>query len=184
VSDRTDPIVVVAYDPGWPGTFRTLGRQIRTALGATARRVDHVGSTAVPGLDAKPAIDIQVSVTELEPSGAFVRPLEGLGLEFIADNPDRSKRFFRARPGIPAAHVHVRPWGSFDEQLNLLFRDYLRTHRDAAEEYAAVKRELALRFRDDRPGYVRAKESTVWSILRRAHDWAQESAWAPGSSDA
>ncbi|MGI0155866.1 MAG: GrpB family protein, partial [Thermoplasmata archaeon] len=67
--------------------------------------------------------------------------------------------------------------------LNLLLRDYLWTHADSVREYARVKRTLAERFRDDREGYVRAKEPTVWSLLRRAHEWAEESGWDPAPSD-
>lgn len=178
------PIVVVEYDPGWPGNFGDRSRALREALGPVARRIDHVGSTAVPGIAAKPVIDIQLSVQDLAPEEAYRTPLERLGYRLLLDNPDRSKRFFDGPADGPATHLHVRRVGSFDEQLNLLFRDYLRTHPADAREYARVKRELAGRFRDDRPGYVRAKEPTVWAVLRSAHDWAQSAGWAPGPSDA
>jgi GrpB-like predicted nucleotidyltransferase (UPF0157 family) len=178
------PIVIETADPRWPQEFRTIASRLRTALGPTALRIDHVGSTAVPGLDAKPVIDIQVSVARLDPDELFRRPLESLGYVLHADNPDRTKRFFGPPPGTRPVHIHVRCAGSFDEQLNLLLRDYLRTHAEAGREYAQRKWELAERFRTDREGYVRAKEPTIWSILVRAHDWAQSSGWAPGSSDA
>jgi len=177
------PIVIVPYDPRWPEEFREIATHLRSALGRVAIRIDHVGSTAVPGLDAKPVIDVQVSVAELTPDGPFRTPLETLGYRFHENNADRSKRFFLGPEGTAPVHLHVRELGSFDERLNLLFRDYLRSHGDAITEYARVKRELANRFRNDREGYVRAKEPTVWSILRRAHDWSQETAWRPGPSD-
>lgn len=179
-----DPIVVVAYDPAWPGEFREIGGRIRAALGPVARRIDHVGSTSVPGLDAKPVIDIQVSVEALEPREVFRAPLASLGYVHHPDNPERTKRFFKHGPGMRQTHLHVRVQGTFDEQLNLLFRDYLRSHPDAAKEYAAVKWGLAEKYRNDREGYVRAKDPTVWSLLRRAHDWSQVTGWAPGPSDA
>ena len=179
-----DPIVIVPYDPGWPGAFRRIGEQLRSTLGPVARRIDHVGSTAVPGLDAKPVIDVQVSVAALVPESPYLEPLRSAGYRWRADNPDRSKRFFREPLGAARSHVHVREAGSFDEQLNLLLRDYLRVQPAAATEYARVKRELAGRFRNDREGYVRAKEPTVWSLLRAAHDWSQANAWHPGPSDA
>jgi GrpB-like predicted nucleotidyltransferase (UPF0157 family) len=157
---------------------------LRHALGPVALRIDHVGSTAVPGLDAKPVIDIQVSVTHLGPEAPYRVPLEGAGFLLQAANPDRSKRFFREPSGTRRAHVHVRPAGSFEEQLNLLFRDFLRSDAGARHEYARTKRELAERFRADREGYVRAKEPTVWAILLRAHDWLQATNWSPGPSDA
>jgi len=177
------PIVIVPYDSRWPEEFREIGSHLRKALGRVAIRIDHVGSTAVAGLDAKPVIDIQVAVAELTPEEPFRVPLEGLGYRFHADNVDRSKRFFLGPEGLRPVHLHVRELGSFDERLNLLFRDYLRSHRDVAAEYARVKRELANTFRTDREGYVRAKEPTVWSILRAAHDWSQATGWRPGPTD-
>jgi GrpB-like predicted nucleotidyltransferase (UPF0157 family) len=184
VSDVDEPIIIQPYEARWVEEFRQIGRRLRATLGPLALRIDHVGSTSVPGLDAKPIIDIQVSVGRLEPSDPYRRPLEKLGFEFRAENPDRTKRFFRQPAGTRGIHVHVRPAGSFDEQLNLLLRDYLRTHSDAAKEYAQVKWTLAARFRDDREGYVRAKEPTIWALLVKAHDWAQGFGWSPAPSDA
>jgi len=179
-----DPIVVVRYDPAWPNEFRHIGGRLRAILGPVARRIDHVGSTAVPGLDAKPVIDVQVSVATLVPETPYLEPLEAKGYRWHRDNPDRTKRFFREPEGDPRTHVHVRVEGGFDEQLNLLLRDYLRNHLESAAEYARAKRSLAEKFRNDREGYVRAKEPSVWELIRRAHDWAQETGWGPGPSDA
>lgn len=178
------PIVIVPYDPAWPAEFRGVGSRLRSSLGDLANRIDHVGSTSVPGLDAKPVLDVQVSVASLELRQEVARRLTAVGFRYHADNPDRTKAFFLGKEGGLPIHVHVRARGSFDEQLNLLFRDFLRAHRDAVEEYARVKWDLAERFRNDREGYVRAKEPTVWALLCRAHDWAQLSGWSPGPSDA
>jgi len=182
--DPEEPVVVIPYDPRWPETFRQIATRLRSTLGPTARRIDHVGSTAVPGLDAKPVIDIQVSVATLAPEGPFLTPLETLGYRWHRENPDRTQRFFREPAGADRTHLHVREHGSFDEQLNLLLRDYLRHHPDAAAEYAGVKRSLAEKFRNDREGYVLAKEPTIWSLLVKAHDWSQHAGWRPGPSDA
>jgi GrpB-like predicted nucleotidyltransferase (UPF0157 family) len=113
---RPRAIEVVAYDPGWPGRFAELGRELRAGLGEVALRIDHIGSTAVPGLAAKPIIDIQVSVAAFEPLEAFRVPLERLGYVYRADNPERTKRYFREPPGRRRTHVHVRRAGSFSEQ--------------------------------------------------------------------
>jgi len=179
-----DPIVIVPFDARWAEEFRRIGASLRSALGPIALRIDHVGSTAVEGLDAKSVIDVQVSVANLEPGDPFRHPLQALGFVYCQDNRDRTKRYFREPSGTRRTHLHVRKVGSFDEQLNLLLRDYLRTHAEMAREYARTKRELATRFREDREGYVRAKEPAVWSILAQAHDWAQVSGWSPGPSDA
>jgi GrpB-like predicted nucleotidyltransferase (UPF0157 family) len=178
------PVEIVAYDPAWPARFAELGRELRAGLGEVALRIDHIGSTAVPGLAAKPIIDIQISVADFEPLAAYRQPLERLGYVYRADNPERTKRYFREPPGRRRTHVHVRRAGSFSEQWALLFRDYLRAHPDAAAEYAAVKRRLALRFRDDRRAYTDAKGPFLWEVIRRADEWAQAQGWQPGPTDA
>jgi GrpB-like predicted nucleotidyltransferase (UPF0157 family) len=183
VAPEKEPIIVVPYDPGWPQEFRHYAARLREALGPLAVRIDHVGSTSVPGLDAKPIVDIQVSVRALEPIDPYRAPIESLGYR-LEENDDRTKRAFRWPPGQRRTHLYARAAGSFDEQLNLLFRDYLRTHPEEARGYAKVKWGLAERFRNDREGYVNAKEPTVWAILQRAHTWGQETGWAPGASDA
>jgi GrpB-like predicted nucleotidyltransferase (UPF0157 family) len=177
-------IEIVPYDSAWPARFAELGRQLRAGLGDVALRIDHIGSTAVPGLAAKPVIDIQVSVAALEPVAPFRRPLTQLGYVYRADNPERTKRYFREPPGRRRTHVHVRRAGSFSEQWALLFRDYLRAHREAAAEYEAVKRRLAIRFRDDRHAYTDGKGPFMWEVIRRADEWAQAQGWLPGPSDA
>lgn len=179
------PVVFVAgYDPGWPLRFAELGGRLRQALGPVALRIDHIGSTSVPGLAAKPVIDIQVSVGGLEPVAAFRDPLVRLGFVYRAGNTERTKRYFREPPGQPRTHIHVRKAGSFSEQFPLLFRDFVRAHRAAAAEYEAVKRRLAARYPDDRRAYTDAKGGIFWDIIRRADDWAQRAGWEPGPSDA
>jgi len=176
-------VEIVTYDPTWPGRFRQLATQLRRALGATAHRIDHIGSTAVPGLDAKPVIDIQVSVPDLEPVDRYGRALASVGFVFRADNPDRTKRYFREAPGQPRTHIHVRPCGSWAEQFALLFRDFLRAHPAEAEQYAAIKYELAARYGEDREGYSDAKGPFIWEVMRDADRWSKLVGWRPGSSD-
>lgn len=179
-----DPIVVVPYDPAWPDLFAQLARGLRAELGAVALRIDHIGSTSVPQLAAKPVIDMQISVADFEPLDAFLQPLERLGYVFHADNPDLTKRYFREAPGQRRTHIHVRRAGSFTEQLALLFRDFLRTHPAVAEHYAQVKYELAEKYRYERQVYVEAKQPFIWSVISEASDWSQDVGWQPGPSDA
>ncbi|MGH2558293.1 MAG: GrpB family protein [Thermomicrobiales bacterium] len=178
-----DPIVVMPYAPEWPARFRELAAAMRRALGDVAVRIDHIGSTAIPGLAAKPIIDLQISVASLEPVAPFRDPLERLGYVWRSDNPDRTKRYFREAPGTPRTHIHVRQHGSWSEQFALLFRDYLRASPEIANQYAAVKYDLAERYRHDRQGYVDAKDPFIWSVMAEASDWSQEVGWEPGSSD-
>ncbi|MFI6740547.1 GrpB family protein [Nonomuraea sp. NPDC050451] len=177
-------VVIVDYEPAWPAMFAELATSMRRVLGDVAVRIDHIGSTSVAGLAAKPVIDVQISVRSFDPLEAFRAPLESMGLVYRADNPERTKRYFRETPGRRRTHVHVRQLGSFSQQFPLLFRDYLRSHPSAAAEYALVKRRYAAEFRHDRLGYVKAKDSFVWDVVRRADAWAQCIGWSPGPSDA
>jgi GrpB-like predicted nucleotidyltransferase (UPF0157 family) len=177
-------VEIAPYDPAWPTEFALIGRLLRQALGAAAVRIDHIGSTAVPGLAAKPVIDVQVTVRSFEPLDAYRAPLAEAGFVYRADNPDRTKRYFREPSGSRRTHIHVRLDGSFSQQLNLLFRDFLRADAPARDGYADLKRRCAERFRDDRVGYVDAKGPFVWDVLRRASEWHQRTGWAPGPSDA
>ncbi|MFF4574828.1 GrpB family protein [Streptomyces sp. NPDC001410] len=179
-----EPVEIVPYDPAWPAIFARWGEHLRAALGDAVARIDHIGSTSVPGLAAKPVIDIQISVASLEPTDTFLGPLTGMGFLYRADNPEQTKRYFREPPGQHRTHVHVRQLGSFSQQFPLLFRDYLRCHTSAATEYAAAKRRCAAKFRYDRPSYVRAKDPFVWDIIRRADAWAQDTGWLPDPTDA
>jgi len=180
----SDPIVIVPYDPEWPKRFAELGHRLRGALGDAALRIDHIGSTAVPGLDAKPIVDIQISVASFEPLDACRLPLERAGYVFRADNADRTKRYFRERPGDRRTHIHVRCAGSWSEQAGLLFRDYVRAHPDDAAQYAELKRALAGKHREDRVEYTDAKAPFIWDVLMRANRWSQDVGWEPGPSDA
>lgn len=181
-----EPIIVIAYDPSWPALFQALAVDLRGALGSVARRIDHIGSTSIPGLAAKPVIDIQISVGSFKPVAAFRIPLEGLGYRFRADNRERTKRYFREAPGMRRTHVHVRRNGSWNEQFALLFRDYLRAHPDAAAQFADLKLDLARQFSlpDQRHNYIAAKEPFIWETMRDADEWAKIVGWQPGPSDA
>jgi GrpB-like predicted nucleotidyltransferase (UPF0157 family) len=178
-------IVVVQYDPQWPRMFTEIGTLLRRELADIALRIDHVGSTAVHDLDAKPIIDIQISVAALEPIDAYRTSIERAGFVYRANNPELTKRYFRELPGDRRTHIHVRRAGSFSEQFALLFRDYLRTHREQAARYAALKHSLAAQFA--RPGqrlqYVEAKVPFTWETMHLADDWAQATGWEPGMSD-
>ena len=180
----TDQVIIVLYDPDWPRLFSSLGNALRAAMRETALRIDHIGSTAVPGLDAKPIIDVQISVADLEPLDGYRLPLEGLGFVWRANNPDLTKRYFREKPGECRTHIHVRRLGSWAEQVALLFRDYMRVHPLDARRYAELKYRLAQEYRDDRLAYTESKSVFVWEIMALADKWSQEVGWQPGPTDA
>lgn len=174
---------IAKYNPEWESMFRTVALPIRTVLNKQALRIDHVGSTAVAGLDAKPIVDIQISVPDLEGEGTYIPALERLGFVWRRENPDKTKHYFRERPGDRRTHIHVRRAGSFSEQMTLLFRDYLREHPAACLTYAEEKHRLMKLYKQDRPRYVEGKGPIVWEIMRDAHTWSQEIGWSPGASD-
>ena len=177
-------VTIVPYDPEWPGMFAKLGAALRGALGEVALRIDHIGSTSIPGMDAKPIIDVQISVASLDPVDPFRIPLESLGFVWRSNNPELTKRYFREKPGERRTHIHVRKAGSFSQQFPLLFRDYMRVHTEEIRPYAEMKYRLAEQYGEDREGYTIAKGPFVWAVIRKADQWAQDTGWQPGPSDA
>jgi GrpB-like predicted nucleotidyltransferase (UPF0157 family) len=167
-----DPVLIVPYDVSWPEWFQQLAYPLRQALGPVALRIDHIGSTSIPGLAAKPVIDIQISVADFEPLDAYRLPLEGLGYIFRADNPNLTQRYFREPLGHPRVHIHVMRAGSFGEQFALLFRDYVRTHPDVIAQYAKLKIGLAQRYQlaEERQLYTEAKRPFIWQVIAQADD--------------
>jgi GrpB-like predicted nucleotidyltransferase (UPF0157 family) len=170
-SDRHDPIEVVDYDPAWPDRFEQWRDRIAATIGPAAKRIEHVGSTSVPGLPAKPIIDVQVSVTDMTAQQTYVPALEQIGVQLRSR--DTLHRYFRPFPGMPReVHVHVCDLGSEWEHEHLLFRDYLRAHPHDARAYAEAKREAVLIWADDGWAYTDAKTEAILNILDKAEPWA------------
>lgn len=171
------------YDPRWKSLFRDVASRLRESLGDSAVRIDHVGSTSVAGLAAKPIIDIQISVRNYDDFSTYQTKIENVGFVLREENPDRTKRYFREIPGNRRTHVHVREAGSYSEQVTLLFRDFLRVHPDDCLRYAQEKHRLMKLYRAERPKYVEGKGPIVWDILQKAHIWSQEIGWRPSTTD-
>jgi GrpB-like predicted nucleotidyltransferase (UPF0157 family) len=168
-----DRVEIEPYDPSWPERFDREAAAIRRALGdGFAYRVVHVGSTAVPGLAAKPIIDVALEVPDRARWSSLVAPLAGLGYVHWAENPDTTKMFFVK--GMPpfgtrrTHHVHVHAPEAVATLVR--FRDHLRSHPDDAARYEAVKRELAERHPTDRDVYTSGKAEFVRAVLRKAAD--------------
>jgi GrpB-like predicted nucleotidyltransferase (UPF0157 family) len=178
-AERNDPVAIVAYDPLWPGRFETWRERLARTIGSPALRIEHIGSTAVPGLAAKPVVDIQVSVPDVADEDSYVPAIESVGFGLRYRNEGLGWRYFRPPPGLPReAQVHVCSVDSESERLHLLFRDYLRAHPAEADAYAAAKRVAAARHRDDRIAYTDAKDAFIHPALRRAEAWAGETGWS------
>ncbi|ACT01477.1 GrpB family protein [Paenibacillus sp. JDR-2] len=174
---------IAVHNPQWHDMFQETAAKLRAALGDIALRIDHIGSTSISGLDAKPIIDIQISVSRLAELDGYKSRLEQLGFVYREDNPDLSKRYFREAPGNCRIHIHVRQSGSFSEQMNLLFRGYLRQHPEDCLRYGQEKHRLMEQYKHERIKYVEGKGPIVWDILHKAHLWSQSAGWQPELTD-
>lgn len=183
--------MIEPYAERWADEFSRHARRLREVLGERALRIDHIGSTAVPGLAAKDRIDIQVTVVDL----ADANPLGDAGFGEFApvadhrppgaegDETDWQKRFFTDTGDERHANVHVRVDGRANQRYALLFRDYLRENPPAAAAYAELKRRLAAELRDVRH-YADVKDPACDLIMVAAEDWARLTGWNLSPSDA
>ncbi|GAA1970888.1 GrpB family protein [Amycolatopsis minnesotensis] len=163
---ESEPVVIVDYDDGWPALFDELRQPLAAALGTLTSRVEHVGSTSVPGLAAKPIIDMVIvldSAVDLDEAAARIRPL---GYERRGDSGVPGREAFSRPDGLPAHHLYASAADGEQLARQLAFRDALRASPEKARAYATLKRELARRFHTDRAGYTDAKTSFIESVLR------------------
>ena len=175
-SGRGVTIKLVPYDAQWPARYESWRARLEAVL--TPRRIDHIGSTAVPGLTAKSIIDIQVSVDDVADEPAYVPAIESLRLQLR--NRDSKHRYFRPFAGLPReVHVHVCTWGSAWERRHLLFVAYLTQSAGARNEYVAAKQAAVALWADDPVAYTEAKDAVIADITDRAESWAIESGWTP-----
>jgi GrpB-like predicted nucleotidyltransferase (UPF0157 family) len=161
------PIVISDYDDEWPKRFEKLAHQVKNALGKEALSIEHIGSTAVPGLAAKPIIDMLLIVRDVANEGAFVTPLESEG--FILRVREPRHRMLRTTEKDVHLHVFEPESEEIDNYLDL--RDWLRINRADRDLYAATKKKLAQQRWADMNYYADAKSSVVQQILGRAREW-------------
>ena len=167
VVEHNATIELADYDEAWPRLFEREAARIRGALGTKALRIEHVGSTSVPGLAAKPIIDIDLVVADSSDEGAYVPELEAAGYVLRIREPDwYEHRCFKG----PETNVNLHTFSEGCEEVerNVAFRDWLRTHEDDRELYLSVKRELATHDWKYVQNYADAKSAVVQEILARA----------------
>ena len=169
-----DPVVVVPYDDAWPSLYEEERARIERAIGPWVEGIEHVGSTAVPGLAAKPVIDIMVGVKSLDDSPILVERLVGIGYEYVPEFERvlPFRRYFRKmREGRRTHQIHLVERSNTEWwDRHLLFRDYLRADPEIAGEYAHLKYELSDRFGEDRVAYTDAKTHFISEVVRRAQE--------------
>jgi len=163
------PVVLTAYDPAWPKMFDQLAQRIRRTLGDRVVLLEHAGSTSVPGLSAKPIIDIVLAVEDSSDESAYVTPLEAEGFVLRVREPDWFEHRVLKVPDI-VANIHVFSSGCSEIETMLLFRDRLRNHPEDRILYETTKRELASRTWKYTQNYADAKSEVVMEILTRARE--------------
>ncbi len=182
-------ITIHTYNPEWAKEFKVLRQEILTALGDLALRVDHIGSTSVPGLGAKDVIDIQVTVHELSEEVRNRMHAAGFRIsEYTQDhvpagedpNPALwTKMYFHEKPEQRLAHIHIRKQGNPNQRYPLLFRDYLRSHPHSAGSIEIIKRQLARYHSEDPEAYYDIKDPVYDLIWEAAKEWAAATDWQP-----
>ena len=167
---------MVPYDPEWVRLFAEEKARLQAVIGAYVLDIQHVGSTSVPGMVAKPILDIAIAVRNFEEARVCIPPVESLGYAYKGEfGIPRRHYFVKGEPRTH--HIHMNERGSTDWENQVLFRDCLIRHPDLAEEYARLKLELARRFPEDRLAYTDAKAPLIERVLylarqeRAAYDY-------------
>lgn len=181
-------IVITDYDPNWPNQFEAIHSSLDEILKPLAVRIDHIGSTSVPGLAAKDVIDIQVTVERL--TAEIAQRLTQAGYQLREnrtydhvplgedDNPALWEKMLFIQPeGQRRAHVHVRVAGNPNQRYPLLFRDYLRAYPNSARSIQLIKREIAKRHADDPETYYDIKDPVYDLVWDAAKEWARSADW-------
>jgi GrpB-like predicted nucleotidyltransferase (UPF0157 family) len=167
-STERSPIVVVDYDEGWPALFEEIAGEIRAAVADLDVKIEHVGSTAVPGLAAKPIVDVDVVVGSTDNVPDAIERLRALGYVYQGDKGIAGREAFLWPPGSEPHHLYVVVAGSAPYRDHVDFRDYLRRHPEVAQEYASLKRRLAEQHAHDRVAYTDGKSDFAVGVLRAA----------------
>jgi len=177
-------IVIQEYNPAWPAEFDRLRLALAETLGPLALRIDHIGSTSVPGLGAKDVIDIQITVSALTPEvqnkmiQAGYKHWQKNNLDHVPQGDDPhpqlwAKLFFSEPQGERRANIHIRVQGNPNQRYPLLFRDYLRAHPNSARTIERIKREIAKRHANDLDAYYDIKDPVYDLVWDAAQEWAQ-----------
>lgn len=172
MSKKTDEVIIVDYNPEWATLFEQEKARLLAVAGDYIEEIQHVGSTAVPGLAAKPIIDIMIAIRGLSLVEKTVAPIESLGYGYMGEYGLPERHFFRKPTNDSWSnrthHIHMVLKGSNQWVNQFHFRDYLRAHPETRQQYEDLKRELATQFRDDRIAYTDAKQDFIFATLRLA----------------
>jgi GrpB-like predicted nucleotidyltransferase (UPF0157 family) len=160
-----DSVLIREYDPAWPECFAKLAARVNTALGSLVLTVEHIGSTSVPGLAAKPIIDLDVVLASPTDLPETIRHLSGIGYAHEGDLGIAGREAFHWPPSEPRHHLYVLCAAAKELRRHLAFRDALRSNGDLRYKYSALKRLLVERYRDDRDSYTEGKSAFIASVV-------------------
>ena len=190
ISKKSRPVIIIEYQSRWFDEFSNIGHRLRSILENEALRIDHIGSTSVPGLGAKDIIDIQITVSSLENMAEFENRMKAAsfikrgdiqhdnfcGIEVHNENELR-KMYYREPEGERRCHIHVRQKGYLNQRYALLFRDYLRSNSVVRTAYELIKRRLSKTFPESIDGYLHIKDPLMDIIFEGAQNWASQTNW-------
>ncbi len=163
-------VLVAPHDPNWANLFEVEKNTIAGALGNAATVIHHIGSTSIPGIYAKPIIDILVEANSIDEVDTKSSEMEAIGFEVLGEFGIKGRRYFRKLndAGLRLYHVHIFTNGSTDAKRHIAFRDYMRMNPSKAKEYSELKQKLAREFPNDIDGYMDGKDGFIKSIERLA----------------
>jgi GrpB-like predicted nucleotidyltransferase (UPF0157 family) len=163
---------VTSYEPAWPGMFEAEARQLKAELGKIVTAIHHIGSTAIPGMAAKPIIDILMEVSDIDLLDGYDLLMQGLGYIPKGEYGIAGRRFFiKGSEVVHSHHLHVFQQGDKNIIRHLAFRDYLKMYPTVAREYSQLKFSLAQQFPEDIDGYIAGKDAFVKRLEQKALDW-------------
>lgn len=166
-------VEVLPHNPHWYQAFQDESEQVIIALGDNVIAIDHIGSTAIPRIHAKPIIDILVSVADITKVDDRNASMQALGYEVMGEYGITGRRYFRKdnKSRIRTHHIHIFTVGSAQINRHLAFRDYMRVHPEEAQRYSDLKQSLAKQYADDIDGYMDGKDGFIKAIDQKASLW-------------
>ncbi len=171
----TRKVQVVPYHSEWPEQFTDEAKALKEVFGREMLSIHHFGSTSIPGISAKPIIDILLIVRDIDKVDALVPQLEALGYHAVGEYGISGRRFFyKGSDDVRSHHLHVYGSGNPHILRHLVFRDYMRCHPISARDYARLKEELAHQFPEDMDSYIAGKNAFVKEQEKKALDWWEE----------
>jgi GrpB-like predicted nucleotidyltransferase (UPF0157 family) len=164
-------VEVTTYNPQWVAMFEEEANKLREIFGSEIIEIHHIGSTSVPGLKAKPIIDIMPVVRDINRIDEFNAAMIAIGYEPKGENGISGRRYFQKGGDNRTHHVHIYESGNPEIERHLAFRDFLREHQDVAKTYGDLKEKLAKQFPYDIESYIKGKEQLVLEIQRKSISW-------------